>query len=93
MMRLDESVEERAKRYIVLQDVYGHDHNVAREYCHLPERLAKAIDEVMLAKVDGSNNHFQLRPELKKEVKKVRKFLDICIWSYREYYRERSERK
>jgi len=92
MRKLDGSVEERAMRYIVLQDVYGHDHAEIREYCHLPERLAKAIDDVMLAKVDG-DNHFQLRPELKKEVKKVRKFLDICIWSYREYYRERSERK
>lgn len=91
MARLDGSVQERAMRYIVLQDVYGHPHQVAREYCHLPERLAKAIDLAILEKVDGSV--YQVREKLRGQGEKMQKYLNFCIECYRDYYRSRSNNK
>lgn len=88
MVRLDGTVEDRAMRYIVLQDVYGHSHQVAREYCHLPERLAKAIDLAIMKKVEGK---FQVREQLRGQGQ-IQKYLSFCLESYRDYYRSRSNK-
>ena len=91
MMRLDDSVEVRAKRYVLLHhDWYSHSHEEIAEYCHLPKVL-EAYLNLMFFK-DSKKRNYKIREKLRGNVTKQAAFVQLCLESYRAYYKARSNK-
>lgn len=91
MVRLDESVEERAKRYVLLHsDLYSHSHEEVVKYCHLPKVL-EAYLNLMFFEASKKRN-YKIREKLRGNVAKQLSFVQLCLDSYRDYYRSRSNK-
>jgi hypothetical protein len=76
-------METRAKRYVVSVAHYGEGFEVAREKTKLPRILASAINKVI----------FDPERKLRVEISKLQKYLDFCMWNYREYYKSRNTKQ
>lgn len=89
MVRLDACVEERAKKYALLHsDIYSNSHEEVVEYCHLPKVLESYLNLVLFE--DSRKQIYIIREKLRGNVKKQAAFVQLCLDSYREYYRSRS---
>ena len=91
MVRLDEPVESRAKRYVLLHsDLYFHSHEEVVEYCHLPKVLESYLNLVFFE--DSKKRNYSIRERLRGNVTKQAAFVQLCLDSYRDYYRSRSNK-
>ena len=76
-------IEYRAKRYVLSVAHYGEGFEVACEKTKLPRILASAINFII----------FDPGRKLRVEVNKLQKYIDYCLWEYREYYRKRNRKQ
>ena len=71
-----------AGRYVALVVGMGWEKTAAREKLGLPHQLASAINQTMLTTENG----------LRVSREELQKYLEYCLWCYRDYFREASRK-
>lgn len=74
-------MKDRAKRFVLLHDYYGHAFEVCQNKTHLPERLAKALRILFFGDKEDSKTTLPLEC--------WNRAIDLALEEYRSYFRER----